>query len=316
MDSPEIKETFESVSNPISKKTNNSNNGLGNNMMLSSSVPNGHSQSFITDSSEKSDDSSSIITGIFNEDGEDGEDGDAESGGSGDVTRNTRKLKYSVPEPIIYTSRSDSTTSSSPSLVASPTSVYATMLNANNIVSNSMNVLQSGTRLPNPPTLIEYVGLRFLIMDAPSQSNLRLYLKEMERVGVKDIVRICEPTYPRELVESSGIKVHDWVFPDGESPPAHVIDSWIALVDSKKTINISSGTESSSTSAAIAVHCVAGLGRAPVLVAIALIENGMGPLDAVMFIRKRRRGAINNKQLKFLENYRPRHLKKDKCIIM
>ena len=61
---------------------------------------------------------------------------------------------------------------------------------------------------------------------------------------------------------------------------------------------------------------MAGLGRAPVLVAIALIENGMRPLDAVMFIRQRRRGAINNKQLKFLENYQPRHLKKDKCVIM
>lgn len=35
----------------------------------------------------------------------------------------------------------------------------------------------------------------------------------------------------------------------------------------------------------IAVHCVAGLGRAPVLVAIALIEAGMKFEDAVEMIR-------------------------------
>lgn len=299
MDSPEIKESVESIAVPISRNKSTSTNNNNNNLMLSSSAPNTRSQSFITDSSEKSDEDSSFMTG---------EEADVESGIGSPKKSSTRRSR-NVPEPIIYTSRSDSTTSTS-SLTTSPTSVYATMLNANNIVNNSMSVLQAGTRLPNPPTLIEYAGLKFLIMDAPSQSNLHLYLKEMERVGVKDVVRICEPTYSREIVESSGIKVHDWVFPDGESPPHHVIESWLSLVDQQQK---NSSPESVS---AIAVHCVAGLGRAPVLVALALIENGMRPLDAVMFIRQRRRGAINNKQLKFLENYRPRHLKKDKCIIM
>ena len=38
----------------------------------------------------------------------------------------------------------------------------------------------------------------------------------------------------------------------------------------------------------IAVHCVAGLGRAPVLVALALIEGGMKYEDAVQFIKAAR----------------------------
>lgn len=51
---------------------------------------------------------------------------------------------------------------------------------------------------------------------------------------------------------------------------------------------------------------VGWLCRAPVLVAIALIEQGMPPLDAVAYIRERRRGAINNKQLKYIETYKRR----------
>ena len=54
--------------------------------------------------------------------------------------------------------------------------------------------------------------------------------------------------------------------------------------------------------------------RAPVLVAMALIEAGMAPLDSVIFIRERRRGAINARQLKYLEAYKRRN-KEKQCVI-
>eukprot|EP01112_Ceratiomyxa_fruticulosa_P020957 TRINITY_DN7278_c0_g1_i1.p1 TRINITY_DN7278_c0_g1~~TRINITY_DN7278_c0_g1_i1.p1 ORF type:complete len:551 (+),score=75.02 TRINITY_DN7278_c0_g1_i1:1317-2969(+) len=62
-------------------------------------------------------------------------------------------------------------------------------------------------------------------------------------------------------------------------------------------------------------NCVAGLGRAPVLVAIALIEGGMQPLQAIEFIRERRRGSINMKQLQYLKQYK-RKGKRGPCSIM
>lgn len=46
------------------------------------------------------------------------------------------------------------------------------------------------------------------------------------------------------------------------------------------------------------IHCIHY--RAPVLVAIALIEFGMEPLDAVEYVRRKRRGAFNKPQISYL----------------
>jgi protein tyrosine phosphatase type IVA len=54
---------------------------------------------------------------------------------------------------------------------------------------------------------------------------------------------------------------------------------------------------------------------APVLVAIALIQNGMDSVSAVTAIREKRRGAINAVQLAYLEDYQLQTAKK-KCVIM
>ncbi|KAI7898534.1 protein-tyrosine phosphatase-like protein [Cokeromyces recurvatus] len=162
--------------------------------------------------------------------------------------------------------------------------------------------------LINTPTYLEYHGLRFLIVDAPSSNNLPLYLQEFERWNVTDVVRCCEATYSKELLHEKHIQVHDFVFADGEAPPSHIVDAWLQLIETRFK------DQDEERKPSIAIHCVAGLGRAPVLVAIALIEDGMQPLDAVSYIRERRRGAINKKQLKYIENYKPRS-QTSRCII-
>ena len=73
---------------------------------------------------------------------------------------------------------------------------------------------------------------------------------------------------------------------------------------------------SSSAKPAIAIHCVAGLGRAPVMVAIALIESGMDWVEAVEIIRENRRGALNRTQLSYLEHYTPRSRSGCSCTIL
>jgi len=153
----------------------------------------------------------------------------------------------------------------------------------------------SNTKLVNRPTFLETKHSRFLIMDAPTDANLSAYMEVMSKKNVKVIVRACEGTYSTAPLTKAGVKVVELPFPDGDPPPDDVVSKWLEIVREE----FAKGGDST-----IAVHCVAGLGRAPVLVAIAFIEMGMDPMEAISFIRKRRRGAINARQLNYLEAYK------------
>jgi len=51
-------------------------------------------------------------------------------------------------------------------------------------------------------------GLKFVIFDAPNESNVQHYIKELLAQGVKHVVRVCEPTYSMKSMEEAGIHVH------------------------------------------------------------------------------------------------------------
>lgn len=234
-------------------------------------------------------------------------------------------------------------TFSSAQFIPSNNSSSNTISNSHPILPNP-SLITPASRLLNPLSFVEWNGLKFLIMDAPSPSNLDIYIKEMRNWGVKEMVRLCDSTYSADEIRRASINLHELVFPDGDNPPEHIIEKWLELVfatfgpllparkshcsGSSTSVNGSSSTSDisglsalsvpvtrrsspspplSSEGPTIAVHCVAGLGRAPILVAIALIEHGMSSLDAVTFLREKRRGALNNKQLRFLESYRRRN---------
>ncbi|KAM9059647.1 protein tyrosine phosphatase type IVA 1 isoform 2-T2 [Megaptera novaeangliae] len=126
------------------------------------------------------------------------------------------------------------------------------------------------------PVEITYKNMRFLITHNPTNATLNKFIEELKKYGVTTIVRVCEATYDTSLVEKEGIHVLDWPFDDGAPPSNQIVDDWLSLVKIKFRED---------PGCCIAVHCVAGLGRAPVLVALALIEGGMKYEDAVQFIR-------------------------------
>ncbi|XP_044028409.1 protein tyrosine phosphatase type IVA 2 isoform X2 [Siniperca chuatsi] len=179
----------------------------------------------------------------------------------------------------------------------------------------------------NRPAAVEiaYECMRFLITHNPTNATLNKFTEvclhpfvyicsvclqvllskilsfdvcqELKKFDVNTLVRVCDATYDKAPVEKEGIQVVDWPFDDGAPPPTQIVDDWLKLLNNKFR---------EEPGCCVAVHCVAGLGRAPVLVALALIESGMKYEDAVQFIRQKRRGAFNSKQLLYLEKYRPK----------
>lgn len=104
-----------------------------------------------------------------------------------------------------------------------------------------------------------------------------LLLQELKRHNVHTVVRVCEPSYKIDELKNEGIAVYDLEYDDGTFPPDDVVDQWFKLLK-KAFHDLPEGC--------IAVHCVAGLGRAPVMVALALIELGLKYEEAVEIIRE------------------------------
>mmetsp|Transcript_58245 Transcript_58245/g.103913 ORF Transcript_58245/g.103913 Transcript_58245/m.103913 type:complete len:212 (-) Transcript_58245:339-974(-) len=202
---------------------------------------------------------------------------------------------------------------------------------------------QSNKYLRYPSTPVRYNNMSFLIIDAPLDTSLPQYIQELRRYNAKHLVRACEPTYSSHQLSKSGIEIHELAFADGEPPPKKVIEQWLALVDevfhvqrpkkekgkrpsSREDLSSMDPSRNGSGAAedpispdepCIAVHCQAGLGRAPALVAIALMERGgLDPLDAIMYIRERRKGAFNAKQMAYLEAYNSHRTAAPKCCVL
>ncbi|KAI2551501.1 protein tyrosine phosphatase type IVA 3 isoform X3 [Gorilla gorilla gorilla] len=140
------------------------------------------------------------------------------------------------------------------------------------------------------PVEVSYKHMRFLITHNPTNATLSTFIEDLKKYGATTVVRVCEVTYDKTPLEKDGITVVDWPFDDGAPPPGKVVEDWLSLVKAKFC---------EAPGSCVAVHCVAGLGR-------------------------KRRGAINSKQLTYLEKYRPKqrlrfkdpHTHKTRCCVM
>jgi protein tyrosine phosphatase type 4A len=132
---------------------------------------------------------------------------------------------------------------------------------------------------------------RFVIFGTPNNANLPQYVDFLLQHNIKVWVRVCNSVYDDDYLIKRGFTIYDLSYRDGTVPSPKLIKTWLTLL----RVHMDSG---------IAIHCVSGLGRAPTMVAIALMESGENVLDVITRIRKYRIGAFNLVQLKFLEQYK------------
>lgn len=92
-------------------------------------------------------------------------------------------------------------------------------------------------------------------------------------------------------------------FDDGKRPPDNVIKEFVELVKNRTKEDV------------FGVHCTAGIGRAPTLVAVALISIGkMSPDKALGLLSPEGDSRVMSEpQLKFLFQYKPDN---NGCVIM
>lgn len=167
--------------------------------------------------------------------------------------------------------------------------------------------------LPAAPTYVASGPLSLLISGDPAAA-LPAYRATLASYGATRVVRLVAPaSYPASELP---LEVTELPIADGVPPPLTAIDTFLELLDEQFGLRDAPHTDAFSppaptapglrASTCIAVHCDGGIGRAPVFVAVALIELGWDAFDAVAALRARRRGAINGAQAAFLHAYVPR----------
>jgi protein tyrosine phosphatase type 4A len=140
-------------------------------------------------------------------------------------------------------------------------------------------------------TYIKHDVINLYISETPNDSSIDRFIIKLKNNNIKHVVRLCGQTYNQDRLIQSNINFYDWDFADGSVPSNELIQKWNQLLKLNESI---------------LVHCSAGLGRAPLLVTISLIEKNMGQIDAINFVREKRPGALNSKQIDWLIKYKPK----------
>ena len=113
------------------------------------------------------------------------------------------------------------------------------------------------------------------------------YVPIFREMGVTAVVRLNDPDYDTGCFAAAGIAHHSLPFPDCSVPPAAVVARFLAVAEAAP--------------GAVAVHCLAGLGRTGTLIALYMMKHhGFGAREAMGWLRVMRPGCVIGEQQEFL----------------
>ena len=143
--------------------------------------------------------------------------------------------------------------------------------------------------------------INYILSSCPN--NIEQYSTLLKNNNVKYLVNFSENKYDTSCLDKSIIYKEIFI-KDGKVPSFDQLSEWKIICE-----------ECIEENKNIALHCVSGMGRAPTMLCISLIENeNYSSLDAIQLIRNKRKGAINSLQLKYLMKYKKN--KESYCNIM
>lgn len=164
--------------------------------------------------------------------------------------------------------------------------------------------------------------------------------QELQKHNVSTVVRVCEPSYKKDVLEGAGIEVRDLAYEDGTFPPPNIVDEWFEVLKQKWVLMETDGNcwcwwfwwffqiqRESRWLCGSSLRGWVGSGARPrgagfnrvgtqvrrrcrvdkrVSCASAALIDGELNFFPCFFHCRKRRGAINAKQLSYLEKYRPK----------
>lgn len=152
---------------------------------------------------------------------------------------------------------------------------------------------------------LEYKNVTLIISETPTNNNIIEYIEMCKKNKVNLLIRTCPKTYEENIIIKNNLNFLDIPIEDGNIPNKHILELFFdkikLYINEKKSV--------------FAIHCVSGLGRACVFGCLILIDLKCNNLDSIDIIRKYRHGALNSKQLKFIQDFKKTKNIKNMCII-